>query len=111
MPRCRCCSTRCTGRRRGIWRKFSSAGGLAAGITAAEPTGGKPAGATSARRIVLGMIRFALILTVAASAVANEALVVDSVTIAGADLRVKLETQVGRPYDPAAVAHDVRYLW
>jgi outer membrane protein insertion porin family len=56
------------------------------------------------------MIRPLLLLT-ALTALANEPLVVESVAVTGADLHVNLETQVGRPYDAAAVERDVRYLW
>ncbi len=57
------------------------------------------------------MIRFSLILTFAAYALANEPLVVESVAVTGADVHVQLETQVGQPYDADAVRRDVRYLW
>jgi surface antigen-like variable number repeat protein len=51
-----------------------------------------------------------LLLTVLA-ALPDKPLLIESVAITGADLHVKLETQVGRPYDAAAVGHDVRYLY
>jgi hypothetical protein len=35
----------------------------------------------------------------------------DSVSVTGADVHVKLDTQVGQPYDAATVKKDVRYLW
>lgn len=57
------------------------------------------------------MIRTPFVLLLSICALANEPLVVESVTFTGADLHVKLETQVGRPYDAATVQHDVRYLW
>jgi outer membrane protein assembly factor BamA len=44
-------------------------------------------------------------------AYANEALLVDSVAITGADPQVNLETQVGRPYNALAVQRDVRHLY
>src|SRR5215471_10506395 len=37
--------------------------------------------------------------------------IVRSVSIPGTQMDVKLATQVGRPYDAAAVAEDVRTLW
>src|SRR5713101_8412110 len=36
---------------------------------------------------------------------------VQSVTVAGTGLEVKLGTQVGRPFDTRIVEQDVRYLW
>lgn len=39
------------------------------------------------------------------------ALLVNSVTVPGTGLHVKLATQVGRPYDARAVEKDVRWLW
>lgn len=38
-------------------------------------------------------------------------LIIHSVSVPGTQLDVKLATQVGRPYDPATVERDVRYLW
>src|SRR5215467_8446329 len=39
------------------------------------------------------------------------AAIVRSVSIPGTQMEVKLATQVGQPYDEAAVAQDVRTLW
>jgi hypothetical protein len=39
------------------------------------------------------------------------ALLVNSVTVPGTGLHVKLGTQAGRPYDARTVAKDVRWLW
>jgi len=57
------------------------------------------------------VLRLLRTFAIAAIAFAHEPLIVDSVTFSGAGLHVNLETQVGRPYDPAAVERDVRYLW
>jgi Surface antigen variable number repeat len=57
------------------------------------------------------MIRLSWMLALAVLGFANEPLIVESVTMTGADLRVKLETQVGRPYDPLALQRDVKYLY
>jgi outer membrane protein assembly factor BamA len=57
------------------------------------------------------MIRLSLILAIAACAMANEPLVVERVTVTGADIHVNLQTQVGRLYDASAIEQDVRYLW
>jgi len=39
------------------------------------------------------------------------ALILQSVTVPGTQLHVKLASQVGQPYDERAVEQDVRYLW
>jgi outer membrane protein insertion porin family len=45
-----------------------------------------------------------------ASALASEALI-ESVTVPGTSLEVKLATQAGHPYNAATIQQDVRYLW
>ena len=39
------------------------------------------------------------------------ALIIQSVSVPGTQLNVKLATQVGQPYDAATIEKDVRYLW
>ena len=56
-------------------------------------------------------MRVSLLLLTAVAAFANEPLMVESVVVTGSQLQVNLETQVGRPYDAAALRHDVGYLW
>ena len=52
-----------------------------------------------------------VLLVFSAFAFASEPVIVESVEVKGADVHVNLETQVGRPYDEAAVQRDVKYLW
>lgn len=56
-------------------------------------------------------MRSFLFLWLAGLAFGGEGFVVESVEVKGADLHVALETQVGQPYDEAAVQRDVRHLW